>query len=76
MGDAGYGNASLTAPINKKEEMWKRRWARAKEIMDRKGVVLRAWRVGTDVSDECEQLVRKALKEMENRDRDDLAGDY
>lgn len=43
--------------VNKKEELWNRRWARSKAIMDEHGVVLRSWRVGTDVMDEAIGLV-------------------
>ncbi|KAL1305284.1 hypothetical protein AAFC00_002191 [Neodothiora populina] len=66
-----YGGGSQT-PLNKKEEMWKRRWARAKDLMDQKGVVLRAWRVGSDVEGVCLALVRQALKENNDHDRDDI----
>lgn len=48
------------AQSNRKEEAWMRRWARAKEILDRKGVTLRSWRVGGDVQDETTRLVRRA----------------
>ncbi|KAL9104949.1 MAG: hypothetical protein Q9187_008845, partial [Circinaria calcarea] len=50
----GYGNgeSAITedingnpiSPLNKKEELWKRRWARAKDILEDKGVLLRSWR--------------------------------
>ena len=46
-----------------KEELWKRRWIRAKEILDEKGVTLRAWRVGYDVMDEAFRLVEKTYEE-------------
>ena len=59
-GDVGVPGA----PYNKKEEMWKRRWARAEEIMRGKGVVLRKWRVGGDVMGECVRLVEKAQMEI------------
>jgi phosphatidate phosphatase APP1 len=51
-------------PVNKKLELWKRRWQRAREILDSKGVVLRSWRVGSDASLETIQLIRKTLTEM------------
>lgn len=57
--------------LSKKEEMWMRRWARAKEIFDEKGVVLRAWRVGEDVADEAVRLVEGARGEMERRKEKD-----
>lgn len=59
-------------PVNKKEELWKRRWARSKDIMEAQGVVLRAWRVGSDVEDVCIKLVQQALNEVNERDKDEL----
>ncbi|KEQ69679.1 hypothetical protein M436DRAFT_55052 [Aureobasidium namibiae CBS 147.97] len=58
--------------LSKKEELWKRRWAKAKSIMEREGVVLRTWRVGSDVMDVCVEAVRQELVEMEKKDRRDL----
>ena len=49
--------------LSKKEELWVRRWARAREIFEEKGVVLRSWRVGSDVAAEAVQLVERALRE-------------
>lgn len=62
--DDANGNEQV---LSKKEEMWMRRWARAKEIFDEKGVVLRAWRVGEDVADEAVRLVEGTRKKMEKR---------
>ncbi|KAL8976267.1 MAG: hypothetical protein Q9205_007690, partial [Flavoplaca limonia] len=42
---------------SKKEELWTQRWERAKAVMDEKGVVLKSWRVGTDVLGTCVSLV-------------------
>ncbi|KAF2154011.1 hypothetical protein K461DRAFT_292696 [Myriangium duriaei CBS 260.36] len=53
-------------PVNKREELWKRRWLRAKEVMDRDGVMLRTWRVGSDVMDECIEAVHAELERMHN----------
>ncbi|KAI9795412.1 MAG: hypothetical protein M1833_007200 [Piccolia ochrophora] len=47
---------------NKKEELWKRRWARAKQILEDKGVVLKSWRVGDDAMKDAVKLVEKTLK--------------
>lgn len=55
--DTNNGNEQV---LSKKEELWMRRWARAKDIFDEKGVVLRAWRVGQDVADEAVRLVERA----------------
>lgn len=62
------GPKSPSEPMSKKEEMWKRRWARAKDIMDRQNVVLRSWRVGSDVADVCVRLAEMALKKIEKDD--------
>ncbi|MCJ1473258.1 hypothetical protein MMC13_001909 [Lambiella insularis] len=59
----GDEESSPASPLGKKEELWKRRWARAKEILDDKGVMLRAWRVGQDVIDDATRLVERAQKE-------------
>ena len=62
----GGGGAPAGAPYNKKEEMWRRRWARANDIMRREGVVLRSWRVGTDVMDECVKIVEANFWELKH----------
>jgi hypothetical protein len=56
---------------DKKEEMWRRRWARAEAEMKRHSVVLRSWRVGEDVSAEAVRIVEKALRDLavENHER-------
>ncbi|CAL3965102.1 unnamed protein product [Diplocarpon coronariae] len=51
-------------PANKKLDLWRRRWRRAKDILDAQGVQLRAWRVGSDVCLESVQMVEKTMKEM------------
>ncbi|KAG5298592.1 actin patch protein [Histoplasma ohiense] len=59
------GPAAAAAPMtfNKREDMWNRRWARAKEILDRQGVLLMTWRAGDDVHDVCVGLVESAERE-------------
>jgi phosphatidate phosphatase APP1 len=52
---------------NKREQMWRQRWAKAEEIMGERGVLLRSWRVGTDAVAEAE----KVIKEAERRGRDE-----
>lgn len=66
-GDLGY--TSDGSPYDKKLDIWRRRWARAEEILRPRKVVLRAWRVGGDVSDECIRLVKN---EMERQERERL----
>ncbi|KAE8417840.1 hypothetical protein BDV36DRAFT_169847 [Aspergillus pseudocaelatus] len=52
------------APLpNKREELWRRRWERAHEILMDKGVVLGSWRVGTDAQDVTMWLVQEAMKD-------------
>ena len=52
------------APVNKKLDLWKRRWRRARDILESQGVVLRAWRTGEDISLEAVELVEKTLRAM------------
>ncbi|KAL4952045.1 hypothetical protein BDW69DRAFT_195990 [Aspergillus filifer] len=57
-------SAPPRAPLpNKREELWRRRWERATEILADQGVVLGSWRVGSDVKDVSMWLVKEALKE-------------
>ncbi|KAI9668530.1 MAG: hypothetical protein M1829_005347 [Trizodia sp. TS-e1964] len=67
--DSSLNPNNSTAPVNKKEELWKRRWARAKEILDSKRVELRSWRVGEDVMSDAIRLVELANKELDKKDR-------
>lgn len=46
--------------MNKREQMWRQRWAKAEEIMREHGVVLRSWRVGSDALGEAEKVIREA----------------
>ncbi|MCJ1404670.1 hypothetical protein MMC11_007896 [Xylographa trunciseda] len=73
LGMNGDEEVTATSPLNKKEELWKRRWARAKDILEEQGVMLRAWRVGNDVMVDTIKLVEKARKEdldlVESRQR-------
>lgn len=67
----GNGGAPPGSSYNKKEEVWRRRWVRAEEVMRREGVMLRTWRVGGDVMDECVGLCERALKQIEkDREKD------
>lgn len=59
----GDGGLPFGTP-DKKEEMWRRRWARAEAEMKRNNVVLRSWRVGEDVSGEAARIVERALREI------------
>ncbi|PIG82981.1 actin cytoskeleton organization protein App1 [Aspergillus arachidicola] len=57
------------APLpNKREELWRRRWERAHDILTDKGVVLGSWRVGTDVQDVTMWLVQEAMKDVPRSD--------
>lgn len=48
--------------LSQKEKMWRQRWAQASQVMREQGVVLRSWRVGTDVEKEAVKLVEEALQ--------------
>ena len=59
-------SAMPPAPLpNKREELWRRRWERASEILQKQNVVLGSWRVGSDAQPVCAWLVDEALKEMQ-----------
>lgn len=62
--DTSEDERPSNVPINKKLDLWKRRWKRAKDILDAQGVVLRSWRVGGDVCIEAVQLVEKHMTKM------------
>lgn len=62
--DEGSYRPNLNTPINKKLDLWKRRWKRAKDILDSQDVALRSWRVGEDVCLEAVQMVEKELTRM------------
>lgn len=68
-----YSSTSSISPQptipNRREEMWKRRWARAKDLLDSQGVILSSWRVGDDVQDTCVRIIQNAEKEMQINDR-------
>ena len=57
--DGSNSRSSSPGPVNKREELWKRRLARAKEALEGKGVVLKTWRVGSDIEREAMRLVEK-----------------
>lgn len=68
-------NANPAVPaLNKKEDLWNRRWARAKEIFEQKGVLLRSWRSGEDVLRDAVRLVEKA-KTGDKEPRDNEFGE-
>ncbi|KAJ5760377.1 hypothetical protein N7520_007533 [Penicillium odoratum] len=67
----GYNSYSASdssippAPLpNKREELWRRRWERASNILETHGVVLGSWRVGSDAQPVCMWLIEDALKEI------------
>ncbi|KAM0185072.1 hypothetical protein ACHAPC_005381 [Botrytis cinerea] len=62
--DDEYYRTSSGAPANKKLDLWRRRWKRAKGILDGQGVTLRAWRTGDDVCIEAVHMVEQAMREM------------
>lgn len=53
------------APLpNKREELWRRRWDRASEVLEQHGVVLGSWRVGKDAQPVCAWLMEQAMKDI------------
>jgi phosphatidate phosphatase APP1 len=58
----GAANNGLTRSQANRIELWKRRWATASDVLKKEGVVLKSWRVGTDVLPDSLKLVEKAVK--------------
>ncbi|KAH0539073.1 hypothetical protein FGG08_004371 [Glutinoglossum americanum] len=57
---SGTSNASINNGGGAtKEELWKRRWARAKSVLDKQGVALVSWRTGGDAIGEAVRLVER-----------------
>ncbi|RDW83342.1 actin patch protein 1 [Coleophoma crateriformis] len=57
-------SSASSAPVNKKLELWKRRWKAAKDVLDAQGVPLRSWRRGQDICVEAVQLIEKEMTKM------------
>jgi phosphatidate phosphatase APP1 len=65
------GNEYGQAGMNKREVLWRQRWAKAEGILGEKGVVLRSWRAGGDIVDEAERLIRKVNERGDKERRDE-----
>lgn len=55
--------------MGKKEFLWQQRWAKSKAVMDRNGVTLRTWRVGSDIADVAVKLAEQEIRKMEWEDK-------
>lgn len=53
-----------TPPVNKKLDLWRRRWRRAQEILGGQGVELRSWRKGEDICIDAIKLVEKNMRDL------------
>jgi phosphatidate phosphatase APP1 len=56
----------------KKEQLWRQRWAHAEQVLREQGVILRGWRVGSDIMGEAERIVKDADKKFK---RDEQRGE-
>lgn len=64
-GYSGSDSSMPPAPLpNKREELWRRRWERASDTLESRGVVLGSWRVGGDAQPVCMWLIEEAFKEI------------
>ena len=60
-GASGDGSANGSASLgDKREELWKRRLARAQELLEGRGVLLKIWRKGDDVAKDAMLLVERS----------------
>ncbi|KAJ5356978.1 hypothetical protein N7517_011587 [Penicillium concentricum] len=67
LGRAGSNGESGMPPAplpNKREELWRRRWDRASEVLEQHGVTLGSWRVGSDAQPVCAWLIEEATKDI------------
>ncbi|OQE44742.1 hypothetical protein PENCOP_c002G01283 [Penicillium coprophilum] len=67
LGRAGANGESGVPPAplpNKREELWRRRWDRASEVLEQHGVTLGSWRVGSDAQPVCAWLIDEAMKDI------------
>lgn len=62
-------SSSESIPVNKKLEIWRRRWKKAEQILSSQGVKLRSWRVGGDVYLETIRNIEKKLLELETEEK-------
>lgn len=53
----------------KKEQLWRQRWAHAEQVLGEQGVILRGWRVGSDIMGEAESIVKDAEKKFKRDER-------
>lgn len=60
-----------TPQLNKREELWRRRWERAQQVLSDHDVLLGSWRVGSDVQDITVWLVEEAQKKGQQRKGND-----
>jgi phosphatidate phosphatase APP1 len=64
---ASWDEDSMSSPgagenVPKKEYLWKQRLARAQALLERNGVTVRTWKVGSDIADVCVRLVEMELR--------------
>lgn len=67
--DDDLGGGSPGEGMSKKEYLWKQRWERAKDVLERNGVTVRTWRTGSDVADVCVRLVEIELRRIEKESK-------
>ncbi|KAJ5159466.1 uncharacterized protein N7482_006470 [Penicillium canariense] len=62
---SSYNSYGVSDPLpTKREELWRRRWERATEILEQRGVVLGSWRIGSDAQPVCLWLIKEAMQEI------------
>lgn len=56
------GPPVATTSAERKLEVWNRRWAYARAALEKNGVILKTWKVGSDVKEECLEIVARELR--------------
>jgi hypothetical protein len=57
--------------IPRKEYLWKQRLARAQALLERNGVTVKTWKVGSDIADVCVRLVEMELRSQAEKAKRD-----
>jgi hypothetical protein len=58
----GMSSPGAGENVPKKEYLWKQRLARAQALLERNGVLVKTWKVGSDIADVCVRFVEMELR--------------
>jgi phosphatidate phosphatase APP1 len=67
----GMSSPGAGENVPRKEYLWKQRLARAQALLERNGVTVRTWKVGSDIADVCVRLVEMELRSQAEKAKRD-----